>query len=55
MAVGLGAVIGGSVLSAAGIAFTIAGAWKVNVADRSQTKLTTLRVAPGFVGLAGTF
>lgn len=54
MAVGLGAVIGGSVLAAAGVAFTIAGAWKVGSKHEPPKRTTELRVTPGFVMLVGT-
>jgi hypothetical protein len=51
---GLAALIGGSVFSGAGIALTIAGAWKVTVPDNAA-KGPILRVGLGSIGVQGTF
>ena len=55
IAAGMAAVIGGSVLTAAGVAFTIAGAWKVPVKNAPPAPTASLRVTPSFVGLVGSF
>ena len=46
---GLASIIGGSVFTAAGVAFTIAGAWKVSV------KPSTTATAPTMIGVVGSF
>jgi hypothetical protein len=54
---GLVSLAVGSVFAAAGIAFTVAGSWKVTVpnARASTPRSTGLRVGLGSVGIAGSF
>jgi len=53
---GLASTIGGSVFAAAGVAFTIGGAWKVAVPERvGAHRAPSLRIGLGSVAFAGSF
>ncbi|MBS2020449.1 MAG: hypothetical protein JST00_46760 [Deltaproteobacteria bacterium] len=51
---GLASLIGGSVFAAAGVAFTIGGAWKVTVPERAATT-PSLRIGLGSLSIGGAF
>lgn len=51
---GFAAVVGGSVFAAAGVAFTIAGAWKVTVPG-APSMAPVVRLGPGTITLGAAF